>query len=183
MTTKEKLKLLGYGIMSKLAFGVTFWANVPNYLLKSVDVFMNKVVRKIFDLPDDYPNRLLRRKYIELGWMQTRELRSYHDILTLESIMHSKHPLSFAEQLQTEFDRITRTAQQGNIRMTQETAPLYGPRREAFFSRACRLYNQLPAYNLPPMQTSYVLRIRGEPDEYRKELRSRLYWKMLNQQL
>ena len=38
--------------------------------------------------------------------------------------MNSKRPLSFAEQLQTEFDRITRTAQQGNIRMTQETAPL-----------------------------------------------------------
>ena len=46
LTTKEKLKQLGYGIiMSKLAFGVTFLANAPDYLLNSVDVFLNKVVR------------------------------------------------------------------------------------------------------------------------------------------
>ena len=44
MTSVAKLKQLGYGIIvSKLAFGVTFWANAPDYLLNKVDVFLNKL--------------------------------------------------------------------------------------------------------------------------------------------
>ena len=123
-------------------------------------------------------NKTLKKYYMDLSWMQIRELRSYHDILTLESIMSSHQPWSFASQLQSEFARITRTAEQGQIRMTQETSPNYGPRRDAFFSRACRLYNTLPAYNLPPMESNFIMRIRGDPDAYRSGLRSRLYWKM-----
>ena len=95
--------------------------------------------------------------------------------LSLETVMKTHQPWSFASQLNQEFARLTRTAQQGQIRMTQDTAPNYGPLREAFLSRACRLFNQLPAYNLPPMETDFVMRIRGEPDAYRKELRNRLY--------
>ena len=112
--------------------------------------------------------------------MQIRELRGYHDILTLESIMKNKKPESFAWQLNEEFARITRTAGQGQIRSTQNTAPTYGPRKEFFLCRACTLYNKLPAYNLPPMTTDYILKIRGEPDAYREELRYRLfnYYKM-----
>ena len=136
------MKQLGYGIIvSKLAFGVTFWANAPEYLLNQVDVFLNKVIRKIYNLPDTTPNRTLKRYYMELGWMQARELRSYHDILILETVMKSHQPWSFAKQLNQEFARITRTAQQGQIRMTQKTTPNYGPLREAFLSRACRLFN------------------------------------------
>ena len=139
MTSVAKLKQLGYGIIvSKLAFGVTFWADAPDYLLNKVDVFLNKVVRTIFNLPDRTSNKTMKKYYMDLSWMQIRELRSYHDILTLESIMSSHQPWSFASQLQNEFARIT--AEQGQIRMTQETSPNYGPRREAFFSRACRLY-------------------------------------------
>ena len=39
MTTPEKLKRLGYGlIVSKLAFGICYLANEPEYLLNAVDV-------------------------------------------------------------------------------------------------------------------------------------------------
>ena len=61
------------------------------------------------------------------------------------------------------------------IRMTQVTSPT---RRDAYFSRICRLFNQLHAYNLPPMESNFIMRIRGDLDAYRSELRSRLYWKM-----
>ena len=49
MTTTNKLKQLGSGFIdSKLAFGVTFWANAPDYLINRVDVFLNKVVVEDF---------------------------------------------------------------------------------------------------------------------------------------
>ena len=49
MTTTSKLKQLGSGFIdSKLAFGVTFWANAPDYLINRVDVFLNKVVVEDF---------------------------------------------------------------------------------------------------------------------------------------
>ena len=73
----------------------------------------------------------------------------YHDIITLETIMDTSHPMSFALQLKNEFERNTRRAEQGHIRMTQDTAPVYGPRKDFFISRACHLYNQVAAYNLP----------------------------------
>ena len=83
-------------------------------------------------------------------------------------------------QLKNEFERNTRRAEQGHIRMTQDTAPLYGPRKDFFISRACYLYNQIAAYNLPQKKTDYLLRIRGELDEYKKALRMKMYTYYLN---
>ena len=52
--------------------------------------------------------------------------------------MDTSHPMSFALQLKNEFERNTRRAEQGHIRMTQDTAPIYGPRKDFFISRRRR---------------------------------------------
>ena len=167
VTNQQKLKELAYGIiLSKVVWGITFWGNTTEYLLNRLDMLLNDVVRLIFDLPHRCPNRIVKPYYAQLGWLQIRELVAYHDIVTLESIMRNSAPYSLAEQLNEEFSRVTRQREQGALRMTQQTAPMYGPLKKAFLSRACFLYNWLPAYNLPDKRT--------DPKEYRVALRERI---------
>ena len=167
VTNQQKLKELAKGIIiSKVEFGLPFWGNTTEYLLNRVDQLLNDVVRLIFDLPPRFPNRIVKQYYAEIGFLQIRELLAYHDVGTLQSVMKNSAPRSMAEQLNAEFSRVTRMREQGALRMTQNTAPAYGPLKKAFLARACYLYNWLPAYNLPEK--------RDDPKEYRRLLRERI---------
>ena len=165
MTTTDKLKQLGSGFIdSKLAFGVTFWANAPDYLINRVDVFLNKVV-----VEDFYPAWINPKQNSE----KVLHGAGMDDILPLRhSLSHINHvPANSILSLQGSRGQL----HMRQIRMKQVTSPT---RRDAYFSRICRLFNQLHAYNLPPMEKNFIMRIRRDPDAYRSELRNRLYWRM-----
>ena len=146
-STTQKLKELAAGLVySKLNFGIEYWGNCPSYLLHKLDIQLKRMIRGIYGLH----NRDSVEKYMaELDFLYCEDLRTYQDLLTLERIITNGTPRSFGEQIVKEFGRYrTRGMEIGALRMTQDTAPVYTPRHNFFFSRACRAYNKFGVFQM-----------------------------------
>ena len=111
-----------------------------------LDIQLKRMIRGIYGLH----NRDSVEKYMaELDFLYCEDLRTYQDLLTLERIITNGTPRSFGEQIVKEFGRYrTRGMEIGALRMTQDTAPVYTPRHNFFFSRACRAYNKFGVFQM-----------------------------------
>ena len=104
----------------------------------------------------------------KLDWMNIFDLRTYHDLVQLNMITTSSQPWSIAIQLNNEFSRNTRRAEDGSFRSTQDTAPTDTLRSKFFISRACKEHGAIKAYTIPTTEG---------PKVWKAELRQRLRWR------
>ena len=146
-TTNKKLKELAAGLVySKLTFGIEFWGNCPKYLLHKLDLELKRLMRGVFDLKrlDNVDEQMK-----QMDFLFCEDLRTYHDLLTLDRIITNNTPLSFGQQIIREFGRYrTRGMEIGVLRQTQDTAPTYTPRHNFFFARAIRAYNKVGVFQM-----------------------------------
>ena len=135
-------KMIANGIfLSKLSFMISSWGSCPNYLINSLQVIQNKVLRIV--TRNDWTVRT-NENLKQLGWLSVNQRVHFFDILMLHQVKNDKTPQNLYNMYDWSYSHQTRQASSEVIKPAG--TPKLEISKRSFRWRASESYNKLPNY-------------------------------------
>ena len=128
-------------VMSKLCYMIQLWGGCEEYLLKSLQIQLNKTARLVTRLPYYTSSKRLMQM---CGWMTVKQLVKYHTILLVHKTIMSKKPVYISNRLSREHSCRTRQESSGCIRLDQSFKSRTDLPKKSFRYRGAHDYNSIP---------------------------------------
>ena len=123
-------------VISKLSYLITLWGGSKQYLLNILQVQQLTAARLVCGFGSW---KFSRRKLLDkAGWLSVRQLIFYHTVLQTHKTLISRVPLHLYHSLNNDYQRVTRSAEAGNLRQILKCT-------STFQYRAVKYYNSVPA--------------------------------------
>ena len=88
-TFKTRLMLAERMVLSKLGYLIQIWGGSSDFLLKSLQVLLNKTARIVTRKSWFTPSRILMK---ECNWLSVQQLVQYHTLVSVFNIVNTKRP-------------------------------------------------------------------------------------------
>ena len=122
-------------VISKLSYLITLWGGSKQYLLNILQVQQLTAARLVCGFGSW---KFSRRKLLDkVGWLSVRQLIFYHTVLQTHKTLISRVPLHLYHSLNNDYQRVTRSAEAGNLRQIKKCT-------STFQYRAVKYYNSVP---------------------------------------
>ena len=134
---KNRLMLAEGMVLSKLGYLIQIWGGSSDFLLKSLQVLLNKTAR-IVTRKSWFPlSRILMK---ECNWLSVQQLVQYHTLVSVFNIVNTKRPKYL-------YDKMCTTVHQYNTRTTVKYGENYTGKSSlamnSFCYRGSILFNRL----------------------------------------
>ena len=129
--------------MSKLMYLIEIWGGCEKYLLRSLQILQNRVVRIVTNQGSRKPTIDL---FTHCGWLSVRQLAVYHAVIMLHKAKVSGLPkyLNNMFLFDQQPRRLTRLADLNLVRSQKSQFPRYELTKTGFKWRSIQHYNCLP---------------------------------------
>ena len=128
-------------VMSKVCYLIQLWGGCEEYLLKSLQVQLNKAARLVTRLPYYTSSRKLMQM---CGWMTVKQLVKYHTIIMVHKTIMDKKPVYISSRFSTDHSYRTRQDSSGCVRLDQTFRSRNDLPLRSFRYRGAHDYNTIP---------------------------------------
>merc|ERR1711867_355798 len=139
---KTRLMVANGIVMSKVCYLIQLWGGCEEYLLKSLQVQLNKAAKLVTRLPYCTSSRKLMQM---CGWMTVKQLVKYHTIIMVHKTIMDKKPVFMSSRLPTYHSYRTRKDSSGCVRLDQTFRSRNDLPLRSFRYRGAQDYNSIPA--------------------------------------
>ena len=139
---KTKLMVANGLVMSKVCYLIQLWGGCQGYLLKALQVQVNKAARSVTGLSGFTSTKKLMEK---CGWLTVKQLVQYHTIIMVHKTLLTSKPLHMYNRFNTDYNYSTRQHSTGCIRLDQTYMCRGDLPKSSFRYRGAHSYNALPA--------------------------------------
>ena len=124
-------------VVSKLCYLIQVWGGTEDYLIKSLQVCLNKAARCVTGMSWFTPTGVFMRK---CGWMSVKQLICCHTLLTMHKTVQTKSPQYLHEKITTQTDHNTRR----QVKFSENFSGKTERTKQSYCYRGATLYNKLP---------------------------------------
>ena len=163
-------------ILSKINYCISLWGTTLTSIINKFQVFLNKVVRVVLRAK---MGARLTDLYKELRWLDIWKTRDYHDIIQLNTIIHTSIPKTIADKFVPDSPHNYRTrASQKPLRLNSKTTSMNTLKQKGFVCRAAKLYANLPSVLLkhPPKRHIFKDTVKCNMTGYEMKERTFNFW-------
>ena len=139
---KTKLLVANGLIMSKVCYLIQLWGGCQGYLLKALQVQVNKAARSVTGLSGFSSTKKLMQK---CGWLTVKQLVQYQTIIMVHKTLLTSRPLHMYNRFYLDFSYNTRQHSTGCIRLDHTYVCRGDLPKNSFRYRGAHYYNALPA--------------------------------------
>ena len=135
---KTKLMVGNAIVISKISYLIQLWGGTHDYLIKALQVTMNRAARLITGQSWFTPTTVLLRK---CQWLSVKQLVAYHTLLTVHSTINTQKPAYLHNKMCPVTEQHTRQIVKFDDRFTGRSEKT----KSSFYYRGVMLFNRLPA--------------------------------------
>ena len=139
---KTKLMVANGLVMSKVCYLIQLWGGCEGYLLKALQVQVNKAARSVTGLSGFTSTKKLMQK---CGWLTVKQLVQYQAIIMVHKTLHASRPLHMYSRLHSDYSYSTRQHSTGCIRLDHNYMCRGDLPKNSFRYRGAHYYNALSA--------------------------------------
>ena len=129
-------------VMSKVCYLIQLWGGCEGYLLKALQVQVNRAARSVTGLSGFSSTRKLMEK---CGWLTVRQLAHYQTIVMVHKTLMTTRPFYLYSRFNSDFSYSTRQLSTGCIRLDHTYRCRGDLPKNSFRYRGALHYNALPA--------------------------------------
>ena len=129
-------------VVSKMCYLIQLWGGCDSYLIRSLQVLLNRAARAVTGL-SCYTST--RRLMDSCHWLSVKQLVVYQTVVMIHKIVKSGSPYYIHERLSADYPYQTRLATTGGIRLDETFSTNYTLTQNSFRFRGAKEYNQIPA--------------------------------------
>ena len=134
---KQRLMIANGIFISRCIYLIQVWGGASKYLIKSIQILMNKAARAVTRLSWYTPTRILMK---QCNWLSVSQLIHYHTVLLTHKVVMTQRPKYLHDKMCTSNTYNTRAKIKFGENFTGRTALASG----SFCYRSATTYNLLP---------------------------------------